>query len=779
MSKRDASGRGQVVPAVHPKAAACPRGVSRSRPLAVAVGVAWSAALALAPAQAGAQWVDLGDIYAGHGGFDIQGERYYDQIGMSLAAAGDVNGDGLEDIIVGAPYAFKDHLPGRAYVVFGKTDGTVIDLRRIASGHGGFVVLPSTEDTGVQRMLGKSVAGVGDVNGDGLADIVAHDAGRDVPLGSGMGRTYVIFGKTGTAAVQTSEVEAGHGGFIIDGAHPGGDDFGPTSSVAAAGDVNGDGLADVIIGWPADPHGHQEGGAYVVFGKAGNGPVALSNVAAGHGGFFIRAHYDAGNVVAGVGDVNGDGLADVATGWGLGGSPTESGVTYVVFGKAGTAAVDVSAIAAGQGGFVVHGASAGDRSGSSVAGAGDVDGDGLADLVLASPGLDGAHVNGGAHVVYGKKTTEPVELAEVAAGHGGGFIVRGESGMQAGGTTAGIGDINGDGLADILVAPFDFEYYSLFSYVVFGKSGTGRVDLSDVSAGHGGLAITSSFGRHIVSAAGDVNGDGLDDVMVSNPVGNSKGDVWVVFGATTGAFKDTAVDQLGGDGDDTLTGSALAETLVGGKGDDTLLGNGGADVLYGGEGDDEIVVDASTVAALGQRYGAGDNAAQLARVDGGPGFDTLRLVGDHVTLDLGRIPNQGAGTVVRASRIESIEHIDITGSGDNTLRLAPRDVRDMAGMNLINSGTQAALGWTNGTYAFFAKEGRHQLVVTGDAGDVLSLGTAKNGWFDVGTVFKDGAPYVVYDTGTQGPRYEHAQVIVSADVTVDVAPPPGSDPGRR
>ena len=134
---------------------------------------------------------------------------------------------------------------------------------------------------------------------------------------------------------------------------------------------------------------------------------------------------------------------------------------------------------------------------------------------------------------------------------------------------------------------------------------------------------------------------------------------YVIFGSTSGAFSSSAVDQLGGSGNDTLTGTAAPETLAGGTGNDTLTGGGGADVLLGGAGNDVLRVDASTIAALAAGLGAAGNSGQLARVDGGSGLDTLALTGAGITLDLGLIANQGAGTPGSTSRIESIERIDL------------------------------------------------------------------------------------------------------------------------
>jgi FG-GAP repeat/RTX calcium-binding nonapeptide repeat (4 copies) len=335
----------------------------------------------------------------------------------------------------------------------------------------------------------------------------------------------------------------------------------------------------------------------------------------------------------------------------------------------------------------------------------------------------------------------------------------------SGESVAGAGDINGDGLADVIIgAPQGATSSTGFSYVVFGKTTTNEVALSDVAGGSGGFVINGQCAGDAsgvrAGSAADVNGDGLGDLIVgawfSDPPGRkSAGRSYVIFGSTTGAFSQTAVDQLGGDADDTLTGTPAGDVLVGGAGDDKLVGNGGPDGLHGGVGDDTLVIDRSNIKALLADFKR--RPALLARVDGGTGIDTLKLADSDVTLDLGAIANQGGSAPGSTSRIESIERIDLAGSGDNRLRLDVNDVQDIAGMNLVNSATQAALGWRNGSYVFPATVRRHQLIVDGDTGDVIAASDGK--WKNAGTVFKGSHTYTVYNS--IGGR---SQVLVNGDV---------------
>ncbi|TNC99974.1 MAG: hypothetical protein FD118_3517 [Rhodocyclaceae bacterium] len=716
--------------------------------------------------------IDLSAIAAGSGGFVINGQCANDKSGHSVASAGDVNGDGLADLIVGAPYSdpAAGSYAGRSYVVFGRTGTTAVELSAIDDGSGGFVINGQCDGD----RNGWSVAGAGDVNGDGLADMIVGASFSTPVAGDWTGSSYVVFGKTDGIDIDLSAVATGAGGFVIRGEC--GYDF-SGSSVTAAGDVNGDGLADLIVGAPqSDPNAQSRAGrSYVVFGQTGTTAIELSAISNGDGGFVISgecADDYSGSSVAGAGDVNGDGLADLIVGaWQSDpAGKVVAGRSYVVFGKSTGSAIDLSAVGTGSGGFVVNGQSAGDRSGRSVSGAGDVNGDGLADLVVGAYRSNLS--DGRSYVVFGRTDNAAIDLSTISGGSGG-FVINGQcSADNSGFSVSTAGDLNGDGMADLIVGAIFGDPAAATSagrsYVVFGKSDGAAINLSAVAAGSGGFVVNGQCAQdwsgYSVAAGGDVNGDGLADLIVGAVTGDpaagtDAGRSYVIFGSVTGAFGSTAVDQMGTTGNDTLTGTAVAETLVAGAGDDTLIGNGGADVLYGGAGDDRFEIDAGNVAALG----SGASSGNYARIDGGSGIDTLAQAGSGVHLDLASIANQGGATPDSQSRIESIECIDLTGSGNNRLSLGVQDVIDMAGMNSFNN----ANGWIDGSYDMAAggangatPEQRHQLAVNGDAGDAVILVDSAN-WSSAGTVTKDSMTYRVINHGTSA-----AQLLIGNAVNI-------------
>ncbi|WP_426954226.1 beta strand repeat-containing protein [Muricoccus radiodurans] len=558
--------------------------------------------------------IDLALVTADSIVIRINGASVGDQSGISVSWAGDVNGDGYDEVIIGAPGADPSGRSGAgsSYVVFGHAEGfTDIDLASLTSTQGFRI---DGEIAGGQS--GLSVSSAGDVNGDGYADLIvgapfAGPSGRDF---AGIG--YVVLGYDGGFTdLDLTDLTVAEG-FRISGATA---DDQSGISVSSAGDLNGDGYDDLIVGaFSADPAGRVgAGSSYVLFGRAdGFADIDLSGLTVAQG-FRIDgavAGDQSGFSVSSAGDVNGDGFADLIIG-----APTAdasgrsiNGSSYVVFGQAGGFAdIDLGSLTSTEG-FRIDGAVSGDLSGRSVSSAGDVNGDGYDDLIVGADGADpsGRAGAGSSYVLFGHAGEGAnIDLANLTAAQG--FRITGAAtNDQSGYSVASAGDVNGDGYDDLIVGAYGADPSGRFgagsSYVVFGHSGGFTdVDLAHLSAGQGfridGAAANDLSGRS-VSTAGDVNGDGYDDLIVGAPQADAlgredAGSSYLLFGEATAAVTRTAAvggSNYGGDFNDSLSGVGGAERLFGRDGNDTLNGGAGADTMAGGVGSDVYYVDAAS-----------------------------------------------------------------------------------------------------------------------------------------------------------------------------------------
>lgn len=497
----------------------------------------------------------------GSNGFVIRGADGGDLSGSSVSGGGDINGDGLADIVIGATKA--DPVNGDAgavYAIFGKTSGFAPELSLSAlDGVTGFRFDGRSDGD----FLGVSVNASGDINGDGLSDVVigAGKAGAD-----SRGRVYVLFGSRQPfgAAISESSLN-GSNGFIIDGEAGANSDFG---AAVAAVDINGDGFDDVVAGAPSlsvqgDVYGTLKGAAYVIFGAATQkNPATSVTTLNGKNGFKMigkQAFSALGFAVGSAGDFNDDGIDDLiigAPGRAAVSIVEQPGAAYVVFGKAKgwTAAVDIASLT-GVNGFEIIGAANTDLAGSSVGSVGDFNGDGISDVIIGAPDSDASGSNkGAAHVLFGRRSGIPpqINVANINGTNGYSFLGS-DAGERAGLAVAGIGDINRDGFADIAVgSPFYGDDGSVDgrAYVVFGKAGV--------------HPMPSILGGGTSASFLDVDGD---EVVVKVTGGKLNADMFTFDGDGNLLFVDL---NAGG----TLKRGANISFLVTPRGGDGLLNVG-------------------------------------------------------------------------------------------------------------------------------------------------------------------------------------------------------------
>ncbi|NER52153.1 MAG: hypothetical protein F6J92_37025, partial [Symploca sp. SIO1A3] len=484
----------------------------------------------------------------GSNGFALNGINEGDLSGVSVSSAGDINGDGIDDLIIGAHLADPNGKTkaGQSYVVFGQSNGISASLELSSlDGSNGFAINGINADDHSNF----SVSRAGDVNNDGIDDLIVGGYNADPNGKVNAGQSYVIFGHSNGFDANFELLSLnGSNGFTLNGinAH----DWSGWS-VSSAGDINNDGLDDLIIGaYRADPNRNFGAGqSYVVFGSS-NGFSANFELSSlnGSNGFVlngIAASDGSGMSVSNAGDINGDGIDDLIIGaWRYYGNG-RPGQSYVVFGSSNSfsASFELSSLD-GSNGFVINGIEAHDVSGRSVSSAGDINGDGIDDLVIGASGA------GQSYVVFGSSNGFSANFELSSLNGSNGFAINSiAKSDRLGLSVSSAGDINGDGIDDLVIGA---SAGAGKSYVVFGSTDgfNASLELSNLDGSNGfilkGIGAGDNSGRS-VNSAGDINGDGIDDLVIgawtADPNDNNSGQSYVVFGNGT-----PELDLNGGDG---------------------------------------------------------------------------------------------------------------------------------------------------------------------------------------------------------------------------------------
>ena len=440
---------------------------------------------------------------------EIWGEAS-DDICARVGGAGDVNGDGFDDVLLGAWKNDDGGVDaGAAYLVL----GSATPWSGSASG-------ADAEFTGevAGDYAGHNVSIVGDVNSDGFDDILVGAPYND-DGGTYAGAAYLLLGASAWTSSSLAAADAEYRG--IDGTDFAGYD------VAPAGDFNDDGYDDFVIGAAQrQTGGASSGSAYLVLGGATVSSTTLSAAAAEFWGEGVSDV--AGEAVAGGGDVDGDGFDDILVGAGQNDSGgADAGAAYLILGAASAASMSLGSVDAQY-----TGANAGDRVGDDVSLSGDADADGYDDILVGAHNVDASGTDSGAvYLVLGGPFPATMSLAAADATY------LGEAASDfAGASTAWGGDTNGDGRDDFIVGAYgndDAGGLAGAAYLVLGGASFGTLSLGDADAEFTGEAAIDYAGVQ-VAGVGDVDGDGNDDLGVgagyNDDGGSGAGAVYLLLG---------------------------------------------------------------------------------------------------------------------------------------------------------------------------------------------------------------------------------------------------------
>ncbi|WP_028888031.1 T9SS C-terminal target domain-containing protein [Tenacibaculum ovolyticum] len=446
--------------------------------------------------------ININDL-DGSNGFQIDGDAVKAQLGHDVRGAGDVNGDGIQDFLVGSPnkaYNYnaaygreRGNYPGNVFVIFGKGNNFLPNIdTALLDGTDGFKIHNDVIGGGNFQYSGYQVSTAGDINNDGIDDLMFSDPFRRNPLGSELGTIYVVFGKTtGFSPVFNLSNINGTNGFVFLGT----DAYDQSGkSIDSAGDINNDGINDIIIGASTGRGTNNSGTCYVIYGKTGSFPAQLrGSDLNGANGFIIKGDVDGEQIgygVIGLGDVNGDGIDDV--GFEGGGKKK----TYVLFGKTGSfPAIVATATINGSNGFYADISSFTSSYYRSIMGVGDVNNDGIKDMLF-----------GNKFLLFGKNTafSASEDITSLDGIRGVEFI-----GSTYRKSSAG-GDFNNDGIDDLIIGRSSSSIA-----IVYGKSTPWDATLNPFSLPSSeAFKVTGLSSDYSVSDLADINGDGITDIIV-------------------------------------------------------------------------------------------------------------------------------------------------------------------------------------------------------------------------------------------------------------------------
>lgn len=464
------------------------------------------------------------------------GEDIYDYAGNQTAIIGDVNGDGYDDFLIGARNARITGIQtGGAYLFLGRPAadwGTGFDITQADASFGG---------EGYLDNAGRDVAGAGDVNGDGYDDFLIGAFSYDAPGAiTETGKVYLFLGRQAADWGRGLNLADADASFVGEAAY----DW-AGGAVAGVGDVNGDGYDDFLVGaYGSDERADAAGKTYLFLGRQDVAWGQNASLANADATFLGEAGGDnAGAAVAGAGDVNGDGYDDFLIGaYGSADVAVTAGEAYLMLGRAAGDWGQGFNLADADAAFL--GESSGDHAGITVAGAGDVDGDGLADFLIGAVNNDESGASAGqVYLILGDNGASwgtSFGLANADASFRGAHVAD-----SLGTALSGAGDVNRDGYDDFLIGADHYDAFQALTdsgtaYLLVGKPSGWHMDtdLADAETANDILAFDGEApgdqAGSAVAGGGDINGDGFADFLVGAPWNDEHGDragkVYLVLG---------------------------------------------------------------------------------------------------------------------------------------------------------------------------------------------------------------------------------------------------------